>query len=356
MPTQQIPLRYSQNFLRNAVLVERLIAGSGIAPEDLVLEIGPGRGIITAALAPRCRRLIAVERDPVLASHLRQYFAGDRRVAVHEADFLRFPLPRVPYKVFANIPFSATAAIVGRLTAPEGAPDDMHLVVQREAAQRFVGSPSGTLAGLLLMPRFEPAIAHRFARTDFDPAPRVEVVLLRLRKRGPPLLTPGDERRYRDLAVHAFTAWRPTLYDALEPLCGRRCCRALWETLGLPRAARPSAVPFDRWLALFRGLTESASPGLWQTVAGAEMRLRRQQAGVEKRHRTSAPLRRSYPPPERHIRHARPPPSGLSVWTDRRPSVVYAGPGSRPNRTTGPRRRAGDLSMVPKEGLEPTRA
>ena len=95
------------------------------------------------------------------------------------------PFPRRPYKVFANIPFNATAAIVNRLTQACHPPEDSYLVVRAEAAERFTGQPRGTLISTLLKPWFEPTLVHRFDRTDFDPPPRVDAVMLRLQKRGP---------------------------------------------------------------------------------------------------------------------------------------------------------------------------
>src|SRR5215510_1463281 len=80
------------------------------------------------------------------------------------------------------------AAIVSRLTAASNPPRDAYLVVQREAAERFVGKPRPTLVAALLMPWFEASIVHRFRATDFAPAPRVDVVMLRLHKRGPPFV------------------------------------------------------------------------------------------------------------------------------------------------------------------------
>jgi len=69
-------VRYSQNFLHDRRLVGRLLARSSIGPDDVVYEIGPGRGIITEALAARCRRVVAVEKDPLLAARLQRRFAG----------------------------------------------------------------------------------------------------------------------------------------------------------------------------------------------------------------------------------------------------------------------------------------
>lgn len=292
MPTIERPaLHHAQNFLHSSALVRRLIARSSLTPDDAVLEIGPGRGIITHALAVRCRRVHAVERDARLAAALRLRFAANDHVTIHTGDFLRCSLPDGPYKVFANIPFFATAAIVSKLTSGISPPDDTYLVMQREAALRYLGVPTETLVALLLKPWFEPAIMHRFDRHDFAPAPSVETVLLRLRKRVPPLLAATDAQAYRDLVISCFTAWRPTLYDALRPLCGARRCDDLWRHLRLACAVTPSDLDFERWLALFHRFADTGDAALWLRMSGAEQRLRHQQAGVRKVHRTCVAAR-----------------------------------------------------------------
>ena len=191
MPGTPIPLAYSQNFLRDPRLIDGLLERSSIGCHDLVYEIGPGTGIITERLVLRCRRVVAIERDDDLAARLRLRLRDCPRATIHSADFLRFPLPVGPYKVFASIPFNLTAAIITRLTESR-APLDSYLVVQREAAWRFLGSPRATLPSALLHPWFDATICHQFKRRDFRPAPQVESVLLRLRKRGPPLLSRAD--------------------------------------------------------------------------------------------------------------------------------------------------------------------
>lgn len=282
---------YAQNFLRGPRLVDRLLARSGIGPDDLVVEIGPGTGVITARLADACRQVLAIEKDPVLARRLRDRLGALPNLALFEADALAFPLPITPYKVIANPPFNITAAIVARLTAESWAPLDAHLVVQREAAFRFLGEPRETLASLLLKPWFEPTLVHRFRRHDFAPVPGVEVVMLRLRKRGPPLVAPAETRTYRDLVVFAVTAWGATLRDALVPAVGRAGVSRIERGSGVDLGRPPTSVPFADWLTLFAAFLADADVRALGAIRGAEARLRAEQAGLRKAHRTRAPSR-----------------------------------------------------------------
>ena len=123
----------SQHFLRSRSLAARLVAQASITKNDLILEIGPGRGMLTRELARRCRKLIAVEKDRDLLSALIQEFEHQTHVELVGGDFLNVPLPRAEYKIFSNIPFSRTAAIIRRILQSDLPPGEAHLIVQREA-------------------------------------------------------------------------------------------------------------------------------------------------------------------------------------------------------------------------------
>ena len=279
---------HTQNFLRDPALASMLIDRAGLTEADLVYEIGAGTGTITAALADRCRAVIASEINGQLCARLRVRFVGRPAVHIRCGDFLAEPLPAEPYKVFANPPFDITSEIIAKLVGADRPPEDTFLVVQREAAARYCGVPDETLVGLLLKPFFAPSVVHHFHRDDFVPAPSVEVVMLRLRKRGPPLVAPEDAQAYRDLVVSGFTAWRPTIGDALAAPFGRRAARRLLDTSALDSTLRPAQVPFDAWLGLFAAFVR-VPEALRDRIGGAETRLRRQQSHLRKEHRSRTP-------------------------------------------------------------------
>src|SRR5690349_20576857 len=179
--------RLSQNFLWNRRLVNRLVRACSLTPTDLVLEIGPGRGILTAELLRAAGRVIAVELDSALADALRRRYAGEPRLSVVHQDFLTYPLPRQPYTVVANLPFKYTGQMLRRLLGATLPPLAAYLGVQREAALKFVpDAGSNTLAALLHYPWWEAAITYHFRRGDFVPLPNVDCVWLRLTQRASP--------------------------------------------------------------------------------------------------------------------------------------------------------------------------
>lgn len=110
------PLWASQNFLTSRVVIERLLAKTTIGPLDHVVEIGPGKGHSTAGLIERSGKVSAVELDGRLFEALRTKFAGIEKLRLYRGDFMSWQLPAAGvYKVFANIPFLCTTAIIKKL-------------------------------------------------------------------------------------------------------------------------------------------------------------------------------------------------------------------------------------------------
>lgn len=244
----------SQHFLRSGALASDLVARTSISPDDLVVEIGPGRGILTEKLAGQCRELVAVELDERLCEALRARFRRVAHVTIVCGDFLRHRLPDSPYKVFGSIPYSRTAAIVRRLADAPSGPEDAYLVVQREAAERFAGGPYGpeTLRSLSLKPSWHVEIVRRLRRTDFDPPPSVDSVVLWLGRRVRPLVDPEQQSDYQRFITPAFGRHGRTVDRCLRFAFTRRQIDRLSRDLRFAKSSPPSRLSFDQWLGLFR--------------------------------------------------------------------------------------------------------
>jgi 23S rRNA (adenine-N6)-dimethyltransferase len=240
----------SQHFLRDPALARALVEGMRLARGSLVLEIGPGRGMITAALADAGFRVIAVEKDVRLYRSLRARFMGRTNVECHHGDALEYEAPREPHVVVSNVPYNITAALVRRTV--ESRATDAFLIVQREAAEKFAGVPAESLFSLLHKPSFELTIGRAFTRTDFEPAPAVESVLLRIQRRDVPLLDARERAGYRAFVLASFGTRRQRARDALRLRFTEPQIVRLMHELRIARDARPSEISFPQWLALFR--------------------------------------------------------------------------------------------------------
>ncbi|MCL2343261.1 MAG: rRNA adenine N(6)-methyltransferase family protein [Firmicutes bacterium] len=180
------PVWASQNFLTSAAVINRIVSRAGLCHTDHVVEIGPGKGHITKKLLAACGRVTAVEIDRNLYDKLSVKFEHQANLNLVHGDFLRWPLPLPPYKVFANIPFNRTTEIIRKLCAGQDGPDALWLVVEKGAAKRFLGQPRESLSSLLLKPFYDAKIVYYFRREDFHPAPSVDAVLLHLAKKPAP--------------------------------------------------------------------------------------------------------------------------------------------------------------------------
>ncbi len=280
---------YSQNFLKKPELVQHLLEKSSIDPKDIVYEVGPGRGIITEQLAFRCKKVIAIEKDQDLFLKLKHRFGQNPKIKIHQGDFLKYKLPQTEYKVFSNIPFNITADIIKKLVNTENSPEDTYLIVQEEAAKKFTGSPytsKETLSVLLIKPWFEPKVIHNFKRGDFQPPPGVNTVLLRLQKRKESVVDTKNSQLYKDFLAYTFSQWQPTLKEALRKIFTREQFKKLAKDLNFSQSATPTEIKFNQWLGLFKYFLVEVANHKKQLTIGAEKNLQKQQAKLEKIHRT----------------------------------------------------------------------
>lgn len=157
----------------------RVVAEADISPGDVVVDIGAGRGALTAHLLETGARVIAVEQHPDRARHLRTQF-GDTAVIV-QADATDLRLPRKPYRVVANPPFSVTTPLLRRLLQPGSRLLSAHLILQEQAARRWM-DPRAPGARRWRQ-TFEITPGPRLPRSAFRPPPQVDARLVVIRRR-----------------------------------------------------------------------------------------------------------------------------------------------------------------------------
>ena len=267
----QRKIRFAQNFLKSPALVRRLIGMSTIGPSDIVYEIGPGNGIITAELATVARRVITIEKDPELVRRLRERFRSLDNVEIVEGDFLAYLFrtrvvnggpfaaggrQKVQYKIFANTPYNITSRILRKVIDERSNLQDVYLILQKEAAQRVSGCPRETLFSLLAKPIFEFQILCHLRRTDFWPVPNVDSVLLSIRRHIRPLLETRDVGAYRDFVQYGFGRWKPNLKLAFKNVFTYKQWKRLARDLDFPLNATPTELSFEQWLGLYRGFRD----------------------------------------------------------------------------------------------------
>jgi len=250
--------RLGQHFLKDPNTAR--IVAEGVTEDDVVLEVGPGRGFLTAVLAQRARLVHAVELDPDVLPDLRRTVRDFGNVTIHEGDALRFDyeaLDPAPNKLVANLPYNVASPLVLRLLEEVRSLDSLRFMVQLEVARRMAASP-GTkdYAAYAVLVQFlaEVRIAHRVSPHVFDPPPRVYSAVVEMRRRRPGL-EPAEYREVKELVLAAFKNRRKRLVNNLPGDLKEDAARAL-ISLGFGPDARAEELSPENFVALRRMLAE----------------------------------------------------------------------------------------------------
>lgn len=231
---------YAQHFLRSPRIVAELIGHSNIRKNDLVYDLGAGSGVIASVLANRCKKVIAVEIEPGAVKKLRTNLGNVLNVNIIEQDILTLEPPEVPYKIFSNIPFNLSAAIVRKFTESTRPPKAIYLIAQRQFARKLEpGSDHFTSQlGAQIGPLFAARIRKPLKRTDFTPPPGVDTVLLELKLREEPLLPVEAMPNYRTFIERCFAEQK---FFGKTPR----------EMAGISPEKIPSQLTLEEWVKLF---------------------------------------------------------------------------------------------------------
>lgn len=273
--------KLGQNFLVDVSAVQRIVESLGDISQKIVIEIGPGKGVLTDKLAVRAGHLIAIELDRVLAAQLRMRYNRMPNVEIIEGDILTMdfasmlgPRPgmlvdRSPHalpttaRLIGNIPYYITSDILLRLFSFHESFDEVILMLQKEVADRLLAGPGNSEYGLLS------ATAQLYAKLQklfvvppgaFAPPPKVysEVIRLTMQPKISELGVP--EREFIDFLKLSFAQKRKTLVNNLKSSYSPDALRGALKTAGLRADVRAEAVSLEKAAALFRELQPEAEP------------------------------------------------------------------------------------------------
>jgi len=267
--------KLGQHFLASDTAAIRIVESLGDLNGATVLEIGPGRGAITAMLARKAQRLIAIELDRVLSAQLRLQFALQPNVEVIEGDILKIELDTVfgpkpgvlrpgiayrpePARVVGNLPYYITSDILLRLFDYHRYFSTIVVMVQKEVADRLSASPGTRDYGLLS------ATAQLYGDVEklfvlppgaFSPPPRVHSAVVRITIKPKLDSLQVDEAGFISFLKLSFGQKRKTLWNNLKTRYNEAALRAALAKSGVKPAVRAEALPLEKSAALFRALS-----------------------------------------------------------------------------------------------------
>ena len=210
-----------QHFLIDEEVLRRIVASAELSAGDVVLEIGPGLGVLTAELARKAGRVVAIELDNKLAAILKETLASFDNVAIVNADILDLdPAQLIPeqtgYKVVANLPYYIASAVLRRFLEASFKPKTMVVMVQKEVAEAIAAKP-GQMSLLSVSVQFygQPEIIDYVPAHCFYPPPEVDSAILRLDLYPRPVVAVDDEKGFFEMVRAGFTASRKQIANSL---------------------------------------------------------------------------------------------------------------------------------------------
>jgi 16S rRNA (adenine1518-N6/adenine1519-N6)-dimethyltransferase len=246
--------RLGQHFLKDPNTARIVV--SGVTKDDVVLEVGPGRGFLTAFLAERASLVHAVELDPDVLPSLRESVGDRDNVLVHEGDALRFDysvLDPAPNRLVANLPYNIASPLVLRLLEDVDSLTTLRFMVQLEVARRMAaerGNKDYSAYAVLAQLLARVSISHKVPPTVFDPPPRVHSAVVEMVRKS----RPDDYERIKRLVLGAFRSRRKRLVNNLpEPTRGE--APRVLQSLGYGPDVRAEELAPEDFVALYRALS-----------------------------------------------------------------------------------------------------
>jgi 16S rRNA (adenine1518-N6/adenine1519-N6)-dimethyltransferase len=258
--------RWGQHFLCDPGITRRIVELADVGSEPAVLEIGPGLGALTDALAAVARRLYLVEIDRGLVARLVTRYENAPNVRVVAGDVLELPLADIVEEpratVVANLPYNITTPVLFRLLELRRRLPRAVVMIQHEVAQRLAAKPGGKAWGVLpvlIQTWADVRIAFRVSRRAFVPPPRVESAVVDVRWRPEPRVDVGDGSSYRAVVRAAFGQRRKMLRNALADLGAARgldaaALLAAFERAGIDPGLRAERLSIEDFARLARAL------------------------------------------------------------------------------------------------------
>ncbi len=251
-----------QHFLTNQGVLRKIVGAIDPKPGDLIVEIGAGKGGLTAALAGKAGRIVAIEKDERLIPGLRGTMPPN--VEVVHGDILKIDLRGISktagaaaLRLVGNVPYSISSPLLFRVLEEREILSDCAFLLQKEVAERVTARP-GTKSyaplGILLQNEFEARVAFTVAPGSFSPPPQVQSAFLMLRRRPFPLHPVAAGEPFRVFLRAAFAERRKMLWKNLSRSATPAALEAAYAELNLARNVRAEELPSDVLVALFRTL------------------------------------------------------------------------------------------------------
>jgi len=258
MPGHRSRRRFGQHFLTDPGVVDAIVRAVHATKDDVVVEIGPGQGAITAALAAAAGHLHAVELDRNLASLLRRQYDGVENVTIHEADALGFDFSALGdrLRVVGNLPYNISTPLLFHLLKSRERIIDMHFMLQKEVVDRMAAAPGSKAYGRLgIMLGCHLHIESLFDvdRSAFSPPPEVTSAVVRLDPLPSGTFIIEDDALLAKIVTSAFMKRRKTIRNSLKGIVEVSDL----DAVGIDAGLRPEQISISKYVQLSNHLASA---------------------------------------------------------------------------------------------------
>lgn len=244
-----------QNFLKSKSAIRSIVTAGDLAPDDTVLEIGPGKGVLTEELLATGANVVAIEKDDRLISELNEKFADhikNNKFTLIHGDILDTPIERIvgdkSYKVVANIPYYITGILFRKLLEKERQPTRMVVLVQKEVAERIVARDKReSILSLSVKAYGEPKVVEKVSKKMFSPQPKVDSAILLISNISKKFFDSISEESFFNVIRAGFSQKRKKVIRNLEQVIPIEKLKKVFGELKLDENMRAENLKLAEW-------------------------------------------------------------------------------------------------------------
>ena len=253
--------RFGQNFLVDDNIIERIIETLNPDKHDSLIEIGPGQGALTYKLLKRSGHLDVIEIDRDLAQEFSRRYEDEYNFTLHVADVLKFDFSTLTprdsgYRVIGNLPYNISTPLLFHLFACKHLFNDMVFMLQLEVVNRLAASPGNKNYGRLsIMAQYHCEVEKLFQvpPTAFQPQPKVESAIVRLKPWKQPPCSTVDPAQLEILVRTAFSQRRKTVQNSLKKMVDK----PQFEALSIDGSRRPETLSLEEYVTICNSLAQA---------------------------------------------------------------------------------------------------
>jgi 23S rRNA (adenine-N6)-dimethyltransferase len=244
--------------------------------------------MITDVLIKQNKNIIAIEADPKLFFELQKKYVNVPNLSLVKADFLKYITPNEPFIVVSNIPFNITASIVRKITDKQSKLHSAYLIMQKEAAIKFLGAPyaHSPLLSHILNINFEIKLLMDIDKSNYSPRPKFDTAFVSIKRRENPVFDKQKSAQFKDFLVYIFERRKPRIKEALKSVMSNLQVKIILNNKNIPEDKEIKRILFIDWVSIFETFISHAPEKSKIKTYGSYERLLVEQSQLQKINRT----------------------------------------------------------------------